>query len=96
MFVDLSEILTILSILYMGLNMMLQANNKRADQPVQQRSLISTFVICYLERILVKHAPCKISIFYTGLDKNFQRKIVNIFLPTNFNICFGCSKELSH
>ena len=32
----------------------------------------------------------------TGLDnKNFQRKIVNIFLPINFNICFGCSKEPS-
>ena len=34
----------------------------------------------------------------TGLDKQkkFQRKIVNIFLPINFNICFGCSKEPSH
>ena len=33
----------------------------------------------------------------TGLDKKkFQRKIVNIFLPINFNICFGCSKEPSH
>ena len=32
-----------------------------------------------------------------GLDKqNFQCKIVNIFLPINFNICFGCSKEPSH
>ena len=28
--------------------------------------------------------------------KNFQRKIVNIFLPINFNLCFGCSKEPSH
>ena len=34
----------------------------------------------------------------TGLDKQkkIQRKIVNIFLPINFNICFGCSKEPSH
>ena len=32
-----------------------------------------------------------------GLDKHFfERKIVNIFLPISFNICFGCSKELSH
>ena len=32
-----------------------------------------------------------------GLDKqNFQRKIVNIFLPISFNICFGCSKEPSY
>ena len=29
------------------------------------------------------------------MNKNFQRKIVNIFLPINFNICFGCSKEPS-
>ena len=27
---------------------------------------------------------------------NFQRKILNIFLPISFNICFGCSKEPSH
>ena len=25
-----------------------------------------------------------------------QRKIVNIFLPIFFSICFGCSKEPSH
>ena len=30
------------------------------------------------------------------LNKIFQSKIVNIFLPINFNICFGCSKEPSH
>ena len=30
------------------------------------------------------------------INTNFQRKIVNIFLPINFNICFGCSKEPSH
>ena len=27
------------------------------------------------------------------INKNFQLKIVNISLPINFNICFGCSKE---
>ena len=33
---------------------------------------------------------------FTGLDKQvFKRKSVNIFLPINFNICFGCSKEPS-
>ena len=26
----------------------------------------------------------------------FERKIVNIFLPISFNICLGCSEELSH
>ena len=30
------------------------------------------------------------------INTNFQRKIVNIFLPINFYICFGCSKEPSH
>ena len=30
----------------------------------------------------------------TGLDKQFfQRKIVNIFLPINFNICLGAQKN---
>ena len=33
----------------------------------------------------------------TGLDKQkIQRKIVNIFLPINFNICFECSKGPPH
>ena len=30
------------------------------------------------------------------MNKNFQRKIVNIFLLISFSICFGCSKEPSH
>ena len=30
------------------------------------------------------------------VNKKYQRKIVNIFLPINFNINFGCSKEPSH
>ena len=35
------------------------------------------------------------AVMSTGLDnKNFQCKIANIFLPINFNICFGCSKEM--
>ena len=29
-------------------------------------------------------------------NKKNQRKIVNIFLPIIFSICFGCSKEPSH
>ena len=34
---------------------------------------------------------------HIGLDnKIFQRTNVNIFLPINFNIGFGCSKEPSH
>ena len=35
--------------------------------------------------------------FQRFTDKqNFLRKIVIIFFPIIFNICFGCSKELSH
>ena len=30
------------------------------------------------------------------LNKYFQRKIVNIFLPISLNICLWCSKEPSH
>ena len=33
---------------------------------------------------------------FLSLNKKFQRKIVNIFLPLIFSICFGCLKELSH
>ena len=31
-----------------------------------------------------------------GHVKIFEHKIVIIFLPSNLNICFGCSKEPSH
>ena len=31
-----------------------------------------------------------------GLDKIYERKIVNISLPISLNICFGCPKEPSH
>ena len=30
------------------------------------------------------------------INKKNQRKIVNVFLPKIFSICFGCSKEPSH
>ena len=30
------------------------------------------------------------------LSKIFAGKILIIFLPSNLNICFGCSKEPSH
>ena len=31
-----------------------------------------------------------------SLSKIYERKIVIIFLPSNLNICFGCSKEPNH
>ena len=37
-----------------------------------------------------------ISHMFNQINKNFQRKIKNIFLPIIFSICLGCSKELSH
>ena len=39
------------------------ANNTGADQPAHPRSLISAFVIRYLESIVVKLAPYKIPLF---------------------------------
>ena len=49
-------------------------------------SLIKVLIQCIL-----------ISTALTGLDKQkFLRKIMNIFLPIIFSICFGCSKEPSH
>ena len=50
-----------------------------------------------IEKILT---PCEnYNVFFIGfiIDcKIFERKIVNIFLPITFNMCFGCSKEQSH
>ena len=34
--------------------------------------------------------------FACKINKMVERKIVNIFLPISFNICFGCLKEPSH
>ena len=39
------------------------ANNEGADQPARPRSLISPFVICFLERTISKLCTSKISIF---------------------------------
>ena len=39
-------------------------NNTGADQPAHPRSLISAFMICFLESIISKLATCEISIFY--------------------------------
>ena len=39
-------------------------NNTGEDQPAHPRSLISAFVICFLQRIISQHAASEISIFY--------------------------------
>ena len=41
-------------------------------------------------------SPPLVSACMFRVNKKFQRKIVNIFLPIIFSICFGCSKEPSH
>ena len=38
----------------------------------------------------------KVIFLLRTLNKNFHCKIVNIFLPIIFSICFGCSREPSH
>ena len=52
--------------------------------------LFHFFLFYYLQFLL--HG---LVVLVTGLDKQkkIQSKIVNIFLPIIFNICFGCSKE---
>ena len=45
----------------------------------------------------VPQSSGKITYYLTGKDKQkIQRKLLNIFLPLNLNIYFGCSKEPSH
>ena len=58
------------------------------------------FSHAYLFDLMITHAPISMYFKYimvcsTG-NKKIQRKNVNIFLPISFNICFGCSKDLSH
>ena len=42
---------------------LLHVNNKGADQAEHLHSLISTFVICFLNSLIAKHATSKNSIF---------------------------------
>ena len=48
---------------YMGTCLWGLANNKGADQPAHPRSLISAFVIHFLERVIYKHAIDEIATF---------------------------------
>ena len=47
------------------------------------------------DRDTVRYSRSK---YYAQVEMNkiFHRKIVHIFLPILFSICFGCSKEPSH
>ena len=65
------------------------ANNTGADQPAHPRSLISAFVIHFLESIICKLATGEISIFYlvsvaeeTGLKLALSETLKTGFLGT--------------
>ena len=45
---------------------LLQAKNKGADQPASPHSLISVFVICFLEGIIAERASYKFLIQYSS------------------------------
>ena len=60
----------------MGLYVRKPANNRGADQPLQLLSLISTFVICFLESIMTPLARPKCSIFWVF-------SVAELYLVTN-------------
>ena len=54
---------------------LLHANNRDADQTAHLHSLISAFVIGFFESIIVKLAPCRISLFYlVSVAEHFGQK----------------------
>ena len=54
-----------------------------------ERTLMFLSIVIVALSVAVKESA-KVVMKYTGLDKqNFERKIVNIFLPISFNMCFG-------
>ena len=58
-------------------------------------TVVALFLVERLGRrkLIIGSLAGKINYKSIGLDKQkkCQRKIVNIFLPISFNICFGCS-----
>ena len=57
---------------------------------------ISSSCLCKQGRFLCDCAKALVHSDIGLVKQNFDRKIVNIFLPINFNICLGCLKEPSH
>ena len=84
-----------------NLTVAMHANNKGVDQPAHPCSLISIFVIRYLESATVKLAPCKISIFLLvsvarqavvrNLDDRFYRSVAHMISCTMIAIYLICS-----
>ena len=70
------------------------ANNTGADQPAHPRSLISAFVIHFLESIICRHDSGEISIFLlvsvavvTGLKCALSETRRQVFLTATLNAC---------
>ena len=68
------------------------ANNTGADQPAHPRSLISTFVFCFLESITSKLAISKISTFYLVFVA--EQAGLNLTLSEILNIGFLASQPI--
>ena len=74
------------------------ANNKGTDQPVHSCSLISAFVIHFLESTISKLATSEISIFLlvsvseeTGLNLTFSETLKTGFLTTRAIYKLSCN-----
>ena len=67
------------------------------SDPLRQVSLyLSHFLARKACASLQKCADSQTQSIDFGENKNFQRKVVNIFYPIRLSICFGCSKEPFH
>ena len=77
---------------------LLHANNKDTDKPAHPHSLVSTFVICSLQRFKI--------LTQVKINKIFERKIIIFSYPSVLTYIWGaqknrlietaCSKEPSH
>ena len=63
----------------------------REEQEYQLREVREEVEILYERKVIF----CT-TIIEVQIRKFYLRKILIIFLPINLNMCFGCSKELSH
>ena len=59
-------------------------------------TLLNNCIILYIKVYVYCTVATKSLYVQVKIYKYFLRKIVNIFLPINFDICFGCSKEPPH
>ena len=73
-------------------------NYKTFDEPINE-SLVLVASTSWegLNEPAQTHSIARALLVHTHfyINKIFECKIVNIFLPISFNICFGCSKEPS-